>query len=160
MICPSKNKSDAGVLLDYGSGALNPALAAQFEKHMECCPECRRAAAAQRELWKTLGCWTAPEVSPYFDARLYARTADHRAAPAEWVNTFLQRFWKPLAVGAAGAMIALGLTSSGFFAAYFAPATPHINAAVQLDAADRIDIQQVANTLDVLDMLTPLPPGS
>jgi anti-sigma factor RsiW len=141
MMCPTKEKQSAEILLEYCAGTLDPDRALEFEKHAAECAECGRQVASQRALWQTLDQWTPAEISPDFDARLYARIAREEAAPL-WKKWFV-RGWKPaLVTAAAGAAIVIGLFVRQ-------PQPP--------SRTDMVDIDQVEHALEDLDMLTPLP---
>jgi anti-sigma factor RsiW len=154
MICAMQGRKGAEVLIDYCARRLAPARAAEFEKHLENCPDCRRAVNAQREVWNAMDGCTSIEVSPDFDARLYARIAEEEAAPAwrKWTRRVLTpavpvAIWKP-AVPLAAACAALVFT--------FVIRTPEPReTAKQLRAEHVLDIEQVERTLADLDMLTP-----
>jgi anti-sigma factor RsiW len=141
MMCPTKDKQSAEILLEYCAGTLDPDRALEFEKHAAQCAECGRQVASQRALWQTLDQWTPAEISPDFDARLYARIAREEAAPL-WKRWFTWG-WKPALITAvACAAIAIGLFVRQ-------PQLP--------SRADTVDIDQVEHTLEDLDMLTPRP---
>src|SRR5579872_1158919 len=102
MECITKAKDGADVLVDYCSGALTGARAAEVVKHIADCGDCRTLVEAQRELWRTFDQWTPPEVSEDFDVRLYRRIAQEESAPAwkRWARRILQpavpvAVWKP-----------------------------------------------------------------
>ena len=141
MTCPTTNKQSAEILLEYCAGTLDPDRALEFEKHAAECAECGRQVASQRALWQRLGQWTPAEISPDFDARLYARIARAEAAPlGKW---WFAWGWKPaLITVAAGAAIVIGLFVRQ-------PQPP--------SRTDTVDIDQVEHALEDLDMLTPLP---
>ncbi len=141
MMCPTKEQQSAEILLEYCAGTLDPDRALEFEKHAAECAECGRQVASQRALWQTLDQWTPAEISPDFDARLYARIAREEAAPL-WKKWFV-RGWKPaLVTAAAGAAIVIGLFVRQ-------PPPP--------SRTDMMDIDQVEHALEDLDMLTPMP---
>jgi anti-sigma factor RsiW len=141
MMCPTKEKQSAEILLEYCAGTLDPDRALEFEKHAADCAECGRQVASQRALWQTLDQWAPAEISPDFDARLYARIAREEAAPL-WKKWFV-RGWKPaLVTAAAGAALVIGLFVRQ-------PQPP--------SRTDMVDIDQVEHALEDLDMLTPLP---
>lgn len=160
MECPL-NTDRREILLDFCAGSLDDAEASEFRRHLEQCGECARLTAAQRALWESLDQLAAPEVSPRFDERLYARIAQEDAAPA-WrrsMNRILHPAvpvspWKPaLSLVAAAAVLALGVVTY----------TPHASAPAPLPQVQQantvhVDIEQVANTLDELDVLMPAPP--
>ena len=153
MICPTATKS-VEILLDYCAGTLESARAAEFAKHIEVCDGCRRVVEAQRGVWGALDGWKPVEVSPEFDARLYARIAQEPAAP-QWRRWLREIFrpavpyplWKPaVPLAAACAALAVG----------FLVHTPNPGDTSKQIRAEKVDIEQVERTLEDLDMLTPL----
>ena len=96
---------------------------------------------SQRALWHTLDQWTPAEISPDFDARLYARIEREEAVPL-W-KRWLAWGWRPALVTAvAAAAIVIGLF-------VHQPQPP--------SRTDTVDIDQVEHALEDLDLLTPLP---
>jgi anti-sigma factor RsiW len=173
MDCIKNNKRGVEILTDYCAGILDPQIAFEIDIHIAQCAECRRMVEAQRTVWEMLDAWTPLEVSPNFDARLYARIAEERAEPA-W-RRLLDRvlrpatpysLWKPaVSLAAAGAMVALalvvGIPENMPFTHTAPPATKsaavHLNPTGQAGAgAEEIDLQQVQQALDDLEMLTPV----
>jgi anti-sigma factor RsiW len=159
MMCPIKAEESAEILLDYCAQKLEPARVAELEKHIETCGDCRAFVAAQTEVWEALDRWTPAEVSPNFDARLYARIAEHDAAPAwkQWLWSIFRPVlplphWKPLvSLAAACAVLALGLFVR----------MPDLTTPSQQMRSEKVDIEQVEKTLDDVDMLIPpAPPAS
>jgi anti-sigma factor RsiW len=135
MNCPIGGKDGAEILLDYCAQTLEPARAAELEKHLEDCAECRRMVEAQREVWTALDQWTPPAVSADFDARLYARIAgDETRSFWAWWN------WKP------------AVTLAALCAVLVVAFLVNLHRPVR---ADKIDIEQVEQTLDDLDILAP-----
>lgn len=157
MFCMMRSNEGAQILLDYCARSLDPLRAAEVERHIEMCAECRALVEKQTELWETLDQWTAPAVSPNFDARLYARIAREQAAPAwrKWARRIFKpavpiAVWKPVvSLAAACAVLAVALTVH--------PAAPHSTPTPQVHA-DQVDIEQVAKALDDLDLLAPSNP--
>ena len=152
MECLMQSKSGAQTLLDYCSGALEPAAAAEVARHAEICQGCKRTIEAQREVWDTLGRWTAPAVSQNFNTRLYARIARENETPGwrQWIRRVTQpalpyALWKPAALAAACAVLAVGFL-------VHVPRPAQTNP--QMDTG-LVDIQQVANALEELDVLMP-----
>lgn len=156
MNCPTKGNEDAEILLDYCAQTLSPQQqTAEFEIHLEQCADCSRLVEAQKEVWGALEAWTPAPVSINFDARLYARIAEEQAAPA-W-QLWLRRIfhppvpyplWKPaVPLVAACAVLAAGL----------AVRMPDATDAQQQHPlrADKVDIEQVEQTLEDFDILTP-----
>jgi anti-sigma factor RsiW len=141
MMCPTRDKQSAEILLGYCAGTLDPDRVSEFEKHAAECAECGRQVASQRALWRTLDQWTPADISPDFDARLYARIAREEAAPL-W-KKWLVWGWKPaLVTAAAGAAIVIGL---------------FVHQSQPPSRTDTVDIDQVEHALEDLDLLTPLP---
>jgi len=157
MICLTREKKGAEILMDYCAGALHPAQAAEFEKHIEACGDCRQLVQAQSDVWKNLDQWTPEPVSPDFDMRLYARIAREQATPAwrQWwwrVSSPLVTLsvWKPaVSLAVAGAVLAVA----------FVVRIPGLNDGGSQIRPEKVDIEQVEKTLDDLDILTPVPQG-
>lgn len=154
--CASQEET-GGIVLDYCAGALDPARAAEFKKHLGNCPGCRALVDAQRDVWETLDQWKPAPVSPDFDARLYARIAQEEAAPG-WQKSLRRIFspaalwsiWKPaVPLAAAGAVLMVGFLVR-------MPAPDHSAKQIR---AEKVDIEQVERTLEDLDMLTPVSPA-
>ncbi len=155
MECLMQTKSGAQILLEYCSGALEPEAAAEVAGNAEICQGCKRTIEAQREVWETMDRWIAPAVSHDFNKHLYARIARENESPRwrQWIRRVTQpvvpyALWKPAALAAACAVLAVGFL-------VHAPGTTETN--VQMDS-QHVDIEQVANALDELDVLSP--PGS
>jgi hypothetical protein len=162
MICIKDDPQGAEILMDYCASKLDPARAAELETHFKQCAECRELVEAQKTVWEMLEVWKPIEVSPGFDAKLYARIAQERTEPV-WKRWFLRifqpaepgLFWKPVAaVAAMGAVLSLALVVRAPFAAH-PVAGPAPQAQVQ-SHSDKIDVEQVEQALDDLDMLTPV----
>jgi hypothetical protein len=100
------------------------------------CADCRGFAA----VWERLDEFAAPEVTPGFDARLYARIAAEEARRPWWYRLL----WPPIAPVAAAAVAALVL--------YLHPVrTPDAS-----KQANKSEIEQVAQAVDDLNLLTPI----
>ena len=100
------------------------------------CADCRGLAS----VWERLDEFAVPEVSPDFDARLYARIAAEESRRPWWYRLV----WPPIAPAIAIAVAALIL---------------FVNVRVSPDAAkqaNKTDIEQVAQAVDDLDLLIPL----
>jgi anti-sigma factor RsiW len=144
MICLSKNQQGAELLAGYLSKTLDAPRAAELAQHIQECTDCRSLAS----VWERLDEFAVPEVSPGFDARLYARIAreEARVSLSSTWKSWRRWLWRPVApLAAAAAVVALVL---GFL---HVPGTP--DAAKQ---ASRSEIEQVAQAVDDLDLLTPL----
>lgn len=157
MNCPTKRNEDAEILLDYCAQTLSPVQMAEFEIHLTECADCSRVVAAQKEVWGALDTWTPAPVSLNFDARLYARIAQEQAAPV-W-RTWMRRMFQPalpypmwksaIPLTAACALLTVALYVR----------TPEATHAVQPQLhADKVDIEQVEQTLEDFDILTPAQP--
>jgi anti-sigma factor RsiW len=154
MNCPTKRNEDAEILLDYCAQTLSPPHTAEFEIHLKQCADCSRLVEAQKEVWGALEAWTPAPVSVNFDARLYARIAEEQAAPT-WQN-WLRRIFQPalpyplwrsaVPLIAACVLLAAGLS-------VHMPGTP-VAPHPQL-RADKVDIEQVEQTLEDFDILKP-----
>jgi anti-sigma-K factor RskA len=137
MNCLSKNEQGAELLAGYLAKTLDAAGRAELEAHFQECSECRGLVT----VWERLDEFSAPEVSPGFDARLRARIAAETARRAWWRRLL----WRPaVPLVAAGALVAVALFVQ-------LPRTP--DAPVPPNKAE---IEQVAQAVDDLDLLTPI----
>jgi hypothetical protein len=110
MICRKVNSSLPDLLLDP------KVVAPDVRSHVESCAHC---AAELRELQSTMGlmdAWEAPEVSPFFDARMAALLREEQQAePAGWFERIRARVLfgnslhlRPLAAAALAVVMAAG----------------------------------------------------
>jgi hypothetical protein len=153
MNCPTKRNEDAEILLDYCAQTLSPLQTAEFEIHLKQCADCSRLVEAQKEVWGALEAWTPAPVSSNFDARLYARIAAEQTAPA-W-QLWLRRIFQP-PVPYAWWKSAVPLTAAcAVLAAGLYVRTPDATDAAKSLRADKVDIEQVEQTLEDFDILTP-----
>lgn len=135
MICLSKNEQGAELLAGYLAKTLDAAGVAELDRHFGTCADCRGLVS----VWERLDEFNAPEVTPGFDARLYARIAAGEARVSAWRRWLL---WPPVApVAAAVALAALVL--------FIRPP----DAGKQSSTAE---IELVAQAVDDLDLLIPL----
>src|SRR5579863_9921629 len=105
MICFTDNPQSAELLADYCAGALDAKRAGEIEAHLQKCAQCKALAQAQRMVWEALDSWRPVQVSPNFDAKLYARIGAEAKQP--W---WKQGLWRPLLpLAAAGVALALAL---------------------------------------------------
>ncbi len=158
MTCIHHHKQGAEILMDYCAVTLESNRAAELIGHIRECADCRALVNAQQSLWESLDNWKPVEVSPDFNARLYARIAREQVQPAwrQWWRRMVQPaaprpFWKLAApLAAAGVVLTLALMMR----------MPDVSS----DPADtnpvvrtepRIDPDQVQQTLDDLDLLMP-----
>lgn len=138
MICLSKNEQGADLLAGYLAKTLDGARMAELDRHIRECADCRGLAT----VWERLDEFAAPEVTPGFDARLYARMAAGETRRAAWWRRWLWRPVAPLAVAAALMALALFV---------HVPGTP--DAPKQ---TNKTEIEQVAQALDDMDLLIPI----
>lgn len=151
MRCIKGNKEGAEILLDFCSGKLEPGPRNEFERHIAGCAECRAQVDAQRLVWDALEQWAPPAVSPEFNPRLYARVAADASGWRKWLPGFF-RPAVPLSIWKSAALA----TACAVLMAAFLMRAPHSHETAQPDT-EKVDIEQVANTLEELDMLTPAP---
>ena len=100
------------------------------------CPDCR----GFRAVWERLDDFGAPEVSPGFDGRLYARIAAEEARRPWWYRLL----WPPVAPLAVASLVAAALL-------LYVPGKPDAT-----KVSSKTEIEQVAQAVDDLDLLTPI----
>lgn len=136
MICLNKNEQGAELLTGYLAKTLDAAGMAEVDRHVQECAECRGLVS----VWERLDEFTAPEVTPGFDARLYARIAAEGVRRPWWRRLL----WRPaVPLVAAGALVGLGLL--------MVPRAKDV-----ANPASTVEIEQVAQALDDMDLLTSL----
>jgi len=178
MNCQLASKGRGAVLdmvVDYCAGAMDAEPRTEFERHIAHCDECAQMVEAQRAVWESLDQWgqaDVPEVSPDFDARLYARIAQEQTTPAwrRWLHSLLPAapgfISKPaisaisaISISAACALLAIGLRTAGWMDPAIKRGPQPVQHTAQMEgdrAVDtHVDIEQVANALDELDLLMP-----
>ncbi|MCU1334975.1 MAG: putative transrane anti-sigma factor [Bryobacterales bacterium] len=138
MICLGKNQQGADLLTGYLAKTLDAARTAELNQHVQECADCRSLIA----VWERLDEFAAPEITPGFDARLYARIAADEMRPSWWRRLL----WRPVAPLAAAAAVVAVL-------ALFlrVPGTPDAS-----KQASNVEIEQVAQAVDDLDLLIPI----
>jgi len=101
-------RPDLSALID---GALSPARAAELRAHLAGCPDCRAEVARLQGALVTISALArAPDLPPYFQARLEARLREERERPrglAASLGTQLARLWQPRALALVGGVAAL-----------------------------------------------------
>ena len=136
MTCLNKNEQGAELLTGYLAKTLDAAGMAEVDGHIQECADCRGLVS----VWGKLDEFAAPEVAGDFDARLYARIAAEDARRPWWRRLL----WRPaVPLVAAGALVGLGLL--------MVPRTPD-----PAKQANQMDIEQVAQAVDDMDLLTPI----
>lgn len=84
--------------------------------HLSACADCRREYEELKATMALMDMWTAPEPSPYFDARLHARLREAQTSAPEGLWERLTSFWlfstgrglRPAAAGVLGVAMLLG----------------------------------------------------
>jgi hypothetical protein len=118
------------LLMDSGYAEVHPEAA----EHIVGCGECRTEFIELRRTYALLDEWSAPEPSPYFDAKLRVRLREAAAAGPEglWerMRSFLMfstgRHLGPAMAGVLGFALLLG---GGTFAGMYRHQAPHVQAA-------------------------------
>lgn len=157
MDCPMKAAGGEGVILAYAGRSLGPDETVEFERHLGECAECRRIAAAQREVWSALDGWAAPPISENFDARLFARIAGQERW--NWRSRLVVSLrgigFRPMVPVAAACAAVMGvfLLRTPQIPSHPAPAQAQTQA---IDAQQKVEVNQVERGLDDMDMLRQL----
>ncbi len=146
MICPIQDRENAGILLDYCDRKLSADMMDTLDKHVENCPGCRQALAAQKMVWEALDNWEPAPVSIDFNRRLYHRI-DKEAATAWWRRMFEPVM--PFSLRPALPMAAACLVMIAVFL-FQAPGDQQLQKQMTVET---IDVEQVEKTLDDMEML-------
>jgi len=81
------------------------------KQHLESCAACAQKLAQLRQTMALLEEWTAPEVSPYFDAKLRARLRAEAESPRGWFAWLRSpAFLRPAAAAVFTLLLAAGIT--------------------------------------------------
>jgi len=97
-------------------------VSAELRDHVVACAECRQELAELRATMNAMDAWQAPEPTPFFDARLYARLRDEQQAPpAGFFERLRARLLystnlhlRPVAAGALAVILITGGSFAGF----------------------------------------------
>ena len=93
--------------MEYLDGRLAAGDRATLERHLASCAACAERLEGFRAVSTALGAWEAPEVSPWFDARLRRRIAAGEAAGPWWWPGRLRLALRPAyALGLAAVLLA------------------------------------------------------
>ena len=111
------------------------------DRHIQECADCRGLAA----VWERLDEFAAPDVSPGFDARLYARIAREEARRPWWCRRWL---WPPVAPSRSAAAVAAVVL--------FVHVPGQRRMRPSRRATQTAEIEQVAQAVDDLDLLIPI----
>jgi len=143
MICLGKHKEGAELLAGYSAKTLDAPRMAELDRHIRECADCRGLTT----VWERLDEFAVPEVTPGFDARLYARIAREEARVMGW-RRWLWRPAAPLAVAAAAvAAVMLVMYPLG---------SPDAAKQASPTQSSTAEIEQVAQALDDMNLLVPL----
>jgi anti-sigma factor RsiW len=151
MDCLHNNKQGAEILTGHLAGTLDRARAADLERHVEDCPNCR----ALLQVWDHLDEFPAPALSEDFDHRLYARIAKEARMPwwrRMWLPTvsLWRPLWRPvLPLAAACAVLVLALAVRN-------PDADESVKQVRIEQGASPEIEQVVQALDDLELLSPV----
>jgi anti-sigma factor RsiW len=153
MSCRKMNSHLADLLLDPQS------VSAESHRHVETCDECRQELAELRQAMSLMDEWAAPEVTPFFDAKLLARLrAEQQAAPASFLERMRARFlfgsslrMQPIMAGALAIVI---LAGGGTYADLELRATQPQESATVHDLQSLDGNAQVFQQLDSVDQTT------
>jgi hypothetical protein len=110
MNCPEVRNDLAEVVFGFRP------LPDKARKHIAECAKCALELAEMETTWKLLDQWQAPEPSPFFDAKLYARLrAEQTTAPASlferaraWLLYSSNLHMRQLAAGAVATVLVIG----------------------------------------------------
>jgi hypothetical protein len=110
--CTKCREHLAELLLDDAYAASRP----EFGEHMKGCAGCAAELAELRATFAAMDGWTAPEPSPYFDAKMHVRLREElEAAPAglwERMRSFMLfstgRAMRPMMAGALALLMVAG----------------------------------------------------
>jgi hypothetical protein len=82
-------------------------VSAETEQHLRQCPGCAAELKSLRATMALLDQWQAPEPSPYFDTRLYARLREEKTRP---VRGWLSWVRRPALAIAATVLVVTGVS--------------------------------------------------
>ena len=95
------------VAIEYLDGVLSASRRVDVERHLAVCSDCHARLEGFRSVSVALEAWEAPEVSPWFNARLWRRIAESEAFRWNW-RTILGAVLRPSYVAALGVMLVVG----------------------------------------------------
>jgi hypothetical protein len=152
MTCLCKDHDGIERLTEYLGGACTAERRAELELHAQECVECRGLLRA----WNALDEYAAPEVSPDFDAKLYARIGQEKLGWWSGQRTWWQKtlwpsgplaWWKPAIPVAACAALLIALLTR-------VPTSTPVDGSKQAKA-EPVNIEQVEQALEDMDLLAP-----
>lgn len=95
------------VAIEYLDGALNTTQRSEVERHLAVCSDCHARLEGFRSVSVALETWEAPEVSPWFNGRLWRRIAESEAARWNW-RTVLGIAFRPAYIAALSVVLVVG----------------------------------------------------
>jgi anti-sigma factor RsiW len=134
MNCVLNQTEQEELLLGYTT--VNPAVkldldtARTYERHLQSCPQCRELVELHKLLDNTLDAWQAPEPSPNFDSKLFAKIREEQNHAAPWWQAIFG--WKILVPAALAATLLIA-----FFVRSPEPAT--IADTIQADQIEKAE---------------------
>jgi hypothetical protein len=139
-----------------------PALTPEAGNHVAGCRACAAFRREHQALWRQMDAWEAPEVSPGWDRRLFARMegrTPERAGACGWVI----RLFRPLQPSFATALACIMVIAVIIIERGGRTPAP-AGAGVALHAIERDDPRQIELALDDIQMLSdfdilPVTPG-
>ncbi len=133
MKCPA----DPALLVDYASGRLAPARAADLGRHIETCDFCAERVPGYSAISEALDTWDSPPVSLDFNRRLWSKI--DAAQPVRWTR----RLFPAIPVAAAAAMMLAGLWME----------RPHASPQVPAPGVSVVEAEQAERALDDIQLL-------
>jgi len=159
--CTKCREHLAELLLDDAYAASRP----EFAEHMKGCEGCAAELAQLRATFAVLDSWTAPELTPYFDAKMHVRLREELAAPPaglwERMRSFMifstGRAMRPMMAGALALLMVAG--GGGVVLGVYQP-QPVVPAAASPAVNDLRILDRNAQALQQMDQLLDEPAGA
>jgi anti-sigma factor RsiW len=134
---------------------------AEVRGHMAGCAECGKELAALEATMAALDAWDAPEVSPYFDARMAAMLREEKgAAPAGWLERMRARLkfgtkmdLRPLMAATLALVVAAG---GGMYAGFVGFSSQPVRPAVQTASPVIGDLESLDENSQLFQQLNSL----
>lgn len=132
---------------------------AEVRGHVAGCAECGKELKALEATMAALDAWEAPEVSPYFDARMAAMLREEkRAAPAGWLERMRARLMfgmkmdlRPLMAATLALIVAAG---GGMYAGFVGLSGVPVKAPVQTASPVIRDLQSLDENSQLFQQLS------
>lgn len=140
--------------IEYLDGALNGALRDEVELHLNDCPACRARIEGFRNVSLALDAWEAPELSPWFNARLRRYIAEQEAVGWNW-SELVHALLRPSYVAALAMVLIVGSLAVWNAAPAHVPSHKQTIASQQSVKTD--EMLRVAEDYDLLNNFDVLP---